>query len=106
MQESAVGLTMWEDRNSTHDRSHRVSIEGALMSSRHEEGSLSTLELVIEVEEECIHGALLLIFRRRIVHVGVVGQDTRRRPSSVNVASVFSTRDISVHSEAAVDASY
>lgn len=52
MQQSALGLSMWEYRNTAHNRLKRVSIHHALSHAGDEVSSLTSLELVVEVDEE------------------------------------------------------
>ena len=71
MQQGASGFAMRKHDHSTHDRSHRIRVHHALSRARHEECSLTALEVVIQVDQESKEGRLAGVWWRGIVGVGV-----------------------------------
>lgn len=104
VQQRPVGLSVWEQSNGPHHRPDWISVQHALTDTRDEERRLASFELVVQIKQEGIHGALLLVLRRRVVHIRVILPNAGRRPSSVNMASVFCAGNVSVYTEAPIQA--
>ena len=71
MKQRSLRLAVWKYRDTAHDRLYRVSINDTLLDARDEEGRLTTLELVVQVDEEGEERGLARIGWRRIVFVSI-----------------------------------
>jgi hypothetical protein len=83
MQQTSLGLSMWKHCYAPLNRLDGICIHGAFFRTWKKEGSLASIEFVVQVNEKGKKRGLFSVCRRSIVDILIFGVNPRRRPCAI-----------------------